>query len=212
MDRHRRSPVCRTVLRGHTGAPPPRSAGPPDDAGGGSPDRGPSGASVGPDRVHFPRLALRIDAPGLLLGLDPQVIVLSEVPVLDEWLRSSLAERDPLFAATLRLLGQRRFGNEHALFVKTDCWHIFFADRLRRLYPETPFILLYRSPEAVLVSHRKIRGTQMVQGPSRTPRSRSHSTRLYRTWTSMPPRCRRSLSCNVGGLLARSQQPAPVVR
>ncbi len=99
-----------------------------------------------------------------LLCLDERAIVLSEPPILDEVLRSGLSDRERLFVATLRLLCRHRFGAERKAFIKTDCWHLFDAATLRRLYPHTPFVLLYRSPEAVLASHRRARGMQMVPG------------------------------------------------
>ena len=55
-------------------------------------------------------------------------------------------------------------GDEQRLVVKTDCWHLFHAPVLRRLYPDAPFILLYRSPDAVLGSQHKARGSHMVPG------------------------------------------------
>lgn len=98
-----------------------------------------------------------------LLGLDERAIVLSEVPLLDRILRSAWPERERLFASVLRLLGRPRFG-ETRLFVKTDAWHLFHAATLRRLYPQAPFILLYRSPAGVLGSHQRMRGMHMVPG------------------------------------------------
>ena len=98
-----------------------------------------------------------------LFGCDPASIVLSEVPVLDQLLRSDLPDREVLFSAALRVLGRPRFG-ESKLFVKADAWHLYYADTLRRLYPEVPFVLLYRSPDAVLESHRRARGMHLVPG------------------------------------------------
>lgn len=99
-----------------------------------------------------------------LFGCDAASVVLSEVPLLDALLRSNLPDREALFVSALRLLGRRRSGAEERLVVKTDSWHIFYADLLRRIYPDTPFVLLYRSPEGVLDSHRRARGMHMVPG------------------------------------------------
>lgn len=106
-----------------------------------------------------------------LLSLSEQHIVLSEVPLLDAILRLSeqneslsAVECDALFRATVRLLGHRRTGDETHLFVKLDSWHIFFYDTVRRLYPAVPIILLYRSPDAVVASHRSQPGMQAVPG------------------------------------------------
>jgi hypothetical protein len=105
------------------------------------------------------------------LSLDPRNIVLSEVPFLDELLRLQVQHADISSAdveewlnATLRFYAQQRTGAEENLFIKTDCWHIFFYEQLRKLYPEVPFILLYRTPDEVLHSQQKRRGMQAVPG------------------------------------------------
>jgi hypothetical protein len=108
---------------------------------------------------------------GQLLGLLNGAVVLSEVPFLDALLRlpacadtgrPSTAEQ--AFQAAVRLLGQQRTGQESAVFIKTDSWHLLHYETLRRLYPETPFILLYRSPDEVLRSQRNRRGMQAIPG------------------------------------------------
>ena len=106
-----------------------------------------------------------------LLGLNPEHIVLSEVPFLDELLRAPYKkeiypafEQIPAFKAAIKFYGQKRNGNESRLFIKTDSWHVFFYKTIRALYPEVPFILLYRDPREVIHSHRKKRGMQAVPG------------------------------------------------
>ena len=99
-----------------------------------------------------------------LFACSDMAVVLSEVPLLDELLRSDFADREALYTSALRLLGRRRFSDDERLVVKTDCWHLFYAADLRRLYPDTPFVLLYRAPEAVLASHRRARGIHVVPG------------------------------------------------
>ncbi len=106
-----------------------------------------------------------------LLAMDPGHIVLSEVPFFDELLRmhyqwpgTSFETTDKWLQAAIKFYGQKRRGDERHLFIKADCWHIFFYERLRKLYPGTPFILLYRSPDEVLQSQQKRRGMQAVPG------------------------------------------------
>ncbi len=106
-----------------------------------------------------------------LLSLDERHIMLSEVPLLDSLLQltstSSIVSTHQLeqaFQSVLRLLSHKRTGRETHVFVKTDSWHVLAYDTLRRLYPTTPFILLYRSPDAVLTSQQKQRGIQAVPG------------------------------------------------
>jgi hypothetical protein len=99
-----------------------------------------------------------------LFGLDERTLVLSEVPLLDAILHTDRGDRERLFDAALRLLGRPRDGVAPRLIVKTDCWHVFDVQTLRRLYPQARFVLLYRRPAAVLGSHQKMRGMQMVPG------------------------------------------------
>lgn len=102
-----------------------------------------------------------------LLGLNPENILLPEVPLFDEILRLeniSSEQRAAWLADAIRLHTTARTGTEKRFFIKTDSWHIFFAPVFRKLFPQTPFILLYRSPEAVLRSHQKNRGMQMIPG------------------------------------------------
>lgn len=106
-----------------------------------------------------------------LLGMDEQNIALAEVPFFDDILRLPYknegidkTETERLLKAALKFYGKQRTGNEKNLFVKTDSWHILFYDQLRKLYPDTPFILLYRSPDEVFNSHTKQRGIHAVPG------------------------------------------------
>jgi len=105
-----------------------------------------------------------------LLGLNPQHVVLSEPPLVDELLRLPMQDAqfdaqtiEPLVRAAISLLGDRR-RDETRLFVKLDSWHIHFAPLIRKLYPDTPFILLHRAPQQVIRSHQARRGTQSVPG------------------------------------------------
>lgn len=106
-----------------------------------------------------------------LLSLSPQNIVLSEVPFFDDLLRLPgqnesfpLNVSDSLFKAAVCFYGQQRSAIEQRLFIKTDSWHILFYERIRRLFPEVPFILLYRSPGDIIVSHQRKRGMHAVPG------------------------------------------------
>lgn len=96
-------------------------------------------------------------------------VVMSEPPVLDAFLR----EHGPgpldddavrVFRQLVGALGQRRAGGESALVIKLDCWHIHSLASIRRAFPGTPCIFLYREPAAVMASHRRRRGPQMVPG------------------------------------------------
>lgn len=102
-----------------------------------------------------------------LLGLDPRHVVLSEVPLFDQLLRlpanAEGAGKGGMLKAAIALQGRPRFG-ETRLFIKLDSWNIHHAPLLRTLYPDTPFILLARTPFEVLLSQRARRGTHAVPG------------------------------------------------
>lgn len=102
-----------------------------------------------------------------LLASLPHCIVQSEPPVLDDFL-ARYGDDDPGVSAPLLrqlvlALGQRRAGASHYI-VKLDAWHIRHLALLRAAFPATPFWFLYREPGAVLASHTRQRGPQMVPG------------------------------------------------
>ncbi len=106
-----------------------------------------------------------------MLSTGDHHLVLSEVPLLDAWLR--LPFKDPslpteiseaVFEATVQLLAHCRNNEGGRLIIKTDSWHVFFHAILRRLYPDTPFILMYRRPDEILASHQRQRGLQSIPG------------------------------------------------
>jgi hypothetical protein len=103
-----------------------------------------------------------------LLALQQANIVLSEVPFFDELLRRSKIDSSfdslGLLKAAVELCGANRDGHGRYLFIKADSWHIHFYKELRQLYPDVPFILLYRRPDEVLRSQQKKRGMQAVPG------------------------------------------------
>ena len=107
-----------------------------------------------------------------LLSLDPQHIVISEAPILDEVMREIAfsvfeipeEEINASIKAVVKLLGKKRRGDEKHLFVKLDSWHIFYYDKLRALYPDTPFIFSYRRPDEVIRSQLKSPGMHAAPG------------------------------------------------
>ncbi|MGE5467320.1 MAG: hypothetical protein ACM3Y9_07850 [Ignavibacteria bacterium] len=102
-----------------------------------------------------------------LLALLPQCAVISEPPVIDSFLRFHAAAAggaERTLRGLVAALGQKRFPQEQRLFVKLDSWHIHELSLFRRAFPRTPFIFVYREPAAVMASHRRQRGPQMVPG------------------------------------------------
>jgi len=98
-----------------------------------------------------------------LLSLDRTNIVLSEVPFFDALLRSGKDIPTQLLQAAISFYAPVKDYRKH-LFIKTDSWHIFFYKQLRELYPQTPFILLYRRPDEVMRSQQKQKGLHAVPG------------------------------------------------
>jgi gluconate kinase len=104
-----------------------------------------------------------------LFTLDDTNIVLSEVPFIDEILRLPYQKRGiseeqttEWLEAAIQFYGQKRNEIQERLIIKTDCWHIFFYQHLRKIYPEVPFVFLYRQPDEILQSQQKRRGMQAV--------------------------------------------------
>jgi len=102
-----------------------------------------------------------------LLASLPQCIVMSEPPVLDAFLRHvepSQTGCESILQGLINALGQQRFDDEQKLFIKLDSWHLCHLPLIRRAFPNTPCLFLYRQPNEVLNSHRRQRGPQMIPG------------------------------------------------
>ncbi|MBB5610117.1 MULTISPECIES: aspartyl beta-hydroxylase [unclassified Janthinobacterium] len=103
-----------------------------------------------------------------MLATLPHCVVMSEPPIIDALLRlhhdSSTIDSIALLRSAMLALGQRRFGDESHYVIKFDCWHIHSLDLIRQAFPGTPCLFLYREPQAVLASHQRQRGPQMVPG------------------------------------------------
>jgi hypothetical protein len=106
-----------------------------------------------------------------LLATSDQHIVLPEVPFFDDLLRlpyqhAGFTSKDAsrLLMTAVKYYGQKRTGREQHLVIKADSWHMFFYEQLLHLYPTTPFILMYRDPNEVFSSLKRMAGLQSVPG------------------------------------------------
>jgi hypothetical protein len=89
-------------------------------------------------------------------------IVLSEANPIDKLIARFFTDAtDPvkqsLYSVFLRgvvhALGQRRTGTEQHLFIKFSCCSFPQIDRIRRIWPNVPWIFLYRDPIEIIVSN-----------------------------------------------------------
>ncbi|HEY0426267.1 MAG TPA: hypothetical protein VGC76_00545 [Pyrinomonadaceae bacterium] len=105
-----------------------------------------------------------------MLASPARNIVMSEPPPVDSILRANTKNdlvTDEQRARWLKwivgALGQRR-RDEKYYFIKFDSWNTIDLDLIRRAFPQTPWIFLYRNPVEVLVSQMRERGAQMIPG------------------------------------------------
>ncbi|MES2056451.1 MAG: sulfotransferase [Pseudomonadota bacterium] len=108
----------------------------------------------------------------MLAAMDDTIVV-SEPPPLDDviqWARMrtdvSIDIRVDILRAMVGALGRDRTGGSRHYVVKLDCWHMLALPLLRRAFPDTPWVFLYRDPVEILVSHMRMRGMQTVAGAS----------------------------------------------
>lgn len=89
-------------------------------------------------------------------------IVVAEAPVIDSILGLFFGEdeagprgllRLALLRAAVRALGQRLCGDERHYFVKFTNWGVVHRRQVARLWPEAPWLFLYRDPVEVIVSN-----------------------------------------------------------
>lgn len=92
-----------------------------------------------------------------------RTIVLSEPPAVDKLIARFITDVDEqhtkemLYSIFLRAvvsaLGQRRTGDEHRLFLKFTCCSVSQIERIRRIWPNVPWVFIYRDPVETIVSN-----------------------------------------------------------
>jgi hypothetical protein len=97
-------------------------------------------------------------------------LVLSEPEPLDHVLRSgeqqSLEEDEVVrrLRWLVSAMAQPRRPEQERLIIKLDAWAVLWWGLLRRAFPMTPFVFLYREPGEVVASHLARPGYHMVPG------------------------------------------------
>lgn len=105
----------------------------------------------------------------MLACLDSHV-VLSEPPPLDSLLRRHYEDelagcaQEAAVVAMLSALGQAPSPSARHLVVKLDAWNLFELPILRRCFPDTPWVFLYRDPLEIAASHLRMPGMHMIPG------------------------------------------------
>lgn len=92
-------------------------------------------------------------------------IVLSEPPAVDKLIARFITDvandrtKDTLYSIFLRgvvaALGQRRRGDENRLFLKFAPCSVSQIERIRRIWPNVPWLFLYRDPVETIVSNMR---------------------------------------------------------
>ena len=90
-------------------------------------------------------------------------LVLSEPPAVDKLIARFITDvdenrtKETLYSIFLRAvvsaLGQKRFGDERHLFLKFACCSVSQIERIRRIWPNVPWVFLYRDPVETIVSN-----------------------------------------------------------
>ena len=89
-------------------------------------------------------------------------IVLSEANAIDKLVARFITDatdkvKESLYSVFLRgvvhALAQRRTGDEQHLFIKFSCCSFAQIERIRRIWPQVPWIFLYRDPIETIVSN-----------------------------------------------------------
>jgi hypothetical protein len=90
-------------------------------------------------------------------------IVLSEANTIDKLIARFITDpgdvKTSLYSVFLRgvvhALAQHRTGNEEHLFIKFSCCSFAEIERIRRIWPNVPWLFLYRDPVETIVSNLK---------------------------------------------------------
>jgi hypothetical protein len=106
-------------------------------------------------------------------------IVIAEAPVPDKIASRFFTDAEPnstkeliymlFLKAAVTALGQRPTGMEKRYFVKFACSSTLQMHRIRRVWPNVPFVFLYRNPVEVIVSN--LRSTPEWMKPESNPKT-----------------------------------------
>jgi hypothetical protein len=104
----------------------------------------------------------------MLASLDANIVI-SEAPPIDSIITSNrnggdtgeIAER---LHVMISIFGRRRHPDERNYFIKFDAWNILDMAFVRRVFPDVPWIFLYRNPVEVIVSQMRQLGSYLVPG------------------------------------------------
>lgn len=101
-----------------------------------------------------------------MLAALPQNIVISEASPIDKVLRSGAGEADRIqwLRWIISALGRKRFTEEEHYFVKFDSWNVRDLSVVRKAFPDTPWVFMYRNPIEIIVSQMRQRGAHMIPG------------------------------------------------
>lgn len=114
---------------------------------------------VTPDAVIFHISRCGSTLVSRMLAALPSTLAISEAPVLDDILRgarrdtaSQSAMRERWLRHALAAFTASQATRPSRIVIKLDCWHLFEIERVRRAFPGTPLLFVYRDPLEVLVS------------------------------------------------------------
>lgn len=102
-----------------------------------------------------------------MLDAVPSTLVLSEPGPVDSVLR--LAASDPTVGpahvrGVIDALARPRAPEHEVCVLKLDAWAVVDLPLLRAALPGVPWVFCHRDPEAVLASHRRVRGFHVIPG------------------------------------------------
>jgi hypothetical protein len=101
-----------------------------------------------------------------MLAAVPEHLAVSEAPVIDDILRLDVdqARRIALLRGAMAAFARSQAQAPGKLFVKLDCWHLFQLPLMRRAFPDTPMLLVWRDPLEVLVSLMRMPSQTLIRG------------------------------------------------
>jgi hypothetical protein len=104
-----------------------------------------------------------------MLAALPENVVISEAPPIDSAVGAKGSDsEDGMRAEWLRWMvgafARKRNFAEQNFFIKFDSWNVLDLEFITDVFPDVPWIFLYRNPVEVIVSQMRQRGSQMVPG------------------------------------------------
>lgn len=124
----------------------------------------PEGCPVRPDGIIFHLSRCGSTLISRSLAAAESNLLIAEAPPIDQIVQEASTNRPAWLARIVSALGRLRNPSQKHFLVKTDAWHVLHLSLFRTVFPDVPWIFVYREPLDILISLLRTPGLHACPG------------------------------------------------